>query len=332
MIALWQYSRMSWREQNKELKDLNIKQEFSIDHKSPNNWTCLHAACQYGNLALVEYLLEELKCSPNILSGDGWGALHIASHLGFYEIVNIILQNKKTNHNLIGNLERGTGLHWAVNAGHFNVVQIYLMNNVDFDVKDADNKSPKDIWKDPNILLLFERVEKWKKEGNNKTTILDSPREEIKEDPAEYDEDFTGDKKFEETTEVTIKFDIDNEESKQKQQNQNSKDFDKSFEDSRESLILESEYNKELVLTEEYLDKVIEHLEEFKNNKKFCGYLTRVGRYYMSSKNRYFELNPIQGTFIKFKNEGDYPHKPRQIINLMDVIDISIINDGWFQK
>lgn len=52
----------------------------------------------------------------------------------------------------------------------------------------------------------------------------------------------------------------------------------------------------------------------------------------MSSKNRYFELNPIQGTFIKFRNETDYPHKPRQIINLKDIVDISIISDGWFIK
>lgn len=52
----------------------------------------------------------------------------------------------------------------------------------------------------------------------------------------------------------------------------------------------------------------------------------------MSSKNRYFELNPVQGTFIKFRNHNDYPHKPRQIFNLDELSDITIISEGWFIK
>jgi len=95
----------------KELKELNIPKELTIDSKSTEGWTCLHAACQYGNIALVQFFLHTLKCNPNILSGDGWGALHIASHLGFYEIVDILLKDGRTKHNLIGDTERGTGLH-----------------------------------------------------------------------------------------------------------------------------------------------------------------------------------------------------------------------------
>lgn len=72
-----------------------------------------------------------MKCNPNILSRDGWGALHIASHLGFYEIVDILLKDKRTKAQLVGNEERGTGLHCAAKANHFKVVQMYLMNNVD---------------------------------------------------------------------------------------------------------------------------------------------------------------------------------------------------------
>lgn len=46
---------------NKELKELNIKAMLSIDSKSTQGWTCLHAACQYGNVALVQFFLDDLK-------------------------------------------------------------------------------------------------------------------------------------------------------------------------------------------------------------------------------------------------------------------------------
>jgi ankyrin repeat protein len=65
--------------------------------------------------------------------------------LGFYEIVDVLLKHPKTKHDLIGNSERGTALHCAVNAGHFKVVQMFLMNNVDFSTKNADGKTPKDV-------------------------------------------------------------------------------------------------------------------------------------------------------------------------------------------
>ena len=128
-----------------ELQDLNIKHDLNINSMSSQGWTCLHAACQYGNQQLVQFLLSTMKCNPNILSNDGWAALHIASHLGFYEIVNILLKDKRTRPELIGNEERGTGLHCAVKAGYFKVVQMYLMNNASMNVKNADGQTPKDI-------------------------------------------------------------------------------------------------------------------------------------------------------------------------------------------
>lgn len=129
----------------KELKDLGINKELSINSKSTEGWTCLHAACQYGNVSLVQLFLHTLKADPNICSNDGWAPLHIASHLGFYEIVDLLLKEKRTNQNLIGDLERGTGLHCAVNAGHFKVVQMYLMNNCRVDIKNSLGKTAKEV-------------------------------------------------------------------------------------------------------------------------------------------------------------------------------------------
>ena len=78
----------------KELAEDGKKNEFSINSLSSNGWTWLHAAWQYGNIALVRFFLQNLKWNPNIISKDGWGALHIASHLGFYEIVDVLLKDK----------------------------------------------------------------------------------------------------------------------------------------------------------------------------------------------------------------------------------------------
>mmetsp|Transcript_23354 Transcript_23354/g.23286 ORF Transcript_23354/g.23286 Transcript_23354/m.23286 type:complete len:409 (+) Transcript_23354:162-1388(+) len=203
------------------------------------------------------------------------------------------------------------------------------MNNVDINVKNAYDQSPKDICKDANILSLFERVEKCQQEGKHNSEQLYSPREEIKEDLEENEDSVELDKK-KKSTEVTLKFDMKKEDATELQEEE--KEENEPFEDSRECLILESQYNKDSIYSEEYLDRVISNLDEFKDNRKFCGYITRVGKYYMSSKQRYFELNPIHGTFIKYRNEGDYPHKPRQIINLLDITEISLITEGWFIK
>jgi hypothetical protein len=100
-----------YEQAKKELDELNIKNDLSINTVSTQGWTCLHAACQYGNEPLVQFLLSTLKCDPNILSNDGWAALHIASHLGFYEIVDLLLKDKRTKSDKIGNEENGTGLH-----------------------------------------------------------------------------------------------------------------------------------------------------------------------------------------------------------------------------
>ena len=121
------------------------------------------------------------------------------------------LKINKTKYNLIGNEERGTALHWAVNAGHFRVVQMFLLNNADINIKNADGKTPKDVCKDTNILHLIERFEKWKKDDARASSdkVCDVP-DTIKEDAEVEDEEDDEEHKTH-TTEMTLKFDIDNE-------------------------------------------------------------------------------------------------------------------------
>ena len=255
---------------NKELKELNIKAQLNIDSKSTQGWTCLHAACQYGNVALVQFFLDDLKCDPNIISKDGWAALHIASHLGFYEIVDVLLKCSRIDSNLIGNPERGTGLHCGVNAGHFKVVRMYLMNNADFEVKNADGKVPRDVCTDPNILGLFERFEKCKQEGKSNTVKVEDAKEVIKEEPGEEDEEEPND--LSKTAEVTYKYDLDGDKAEDEKdlsdKNISLQKTSSSSRDTKESLILESELNPSLFEKEEYLKRVIAILDEFKDNAK----------------------------------------------------------------
>ena len=332
----FEQAKKEWAEDGK-------KNEFNINSLSSNGWTWLHAAWQFGNIALVTFFLHNLKCNPNIISKDGWGALHIASHLGFYEIVDVLLKYKQTKYNLIGNEERGTALHWAVNAGHFKVVQMFLLNNADINVKNTDGKTPKDVWKDSNILHLIERFEKWKKDDVKSSTDKVWVSDEIKED-AEVEDEGDEEEHKTHTAEMTLKFDVDSDAKQKpdefdkldsafpKQRDDSKKALQDSYGDTRDSLILESEMSPNLFENERYLDRVISVLDDFKNNSKICGYITRVGRYYLSSKNRYFEINPITGTFIKYRNHHDYPQKPRLIFNLEDLTEICQLTEGWFMK
>jgi hypothetical protein len=147
------------------------------------------------------------------------------------------------------------------------VVQMYLMNNFDFHTKNADGKTSKDVWKDPNILALFERFEKWFEEGKSNTTKVEDTKESIKE---ENDEDEESCQNLQ-STEVTYKFDVDknkNEEDKDgESKNLDEKEQPERFiGDTKQWLILESEVNHHLFEKEEYLQRVLNIIDEFKDN------------------------------------------------------------------
>lgn len=220
---------------------------------------------------------------------------------------------------------------------------MFLLNNADVDVKNADGKSPKDVCKDSNILHLIERFEKCSKDAVRASAGRACAADAIRED-AEVEDEGDAEEHKTHTAELTLRFDGDSEarrrldeEDKLESASSGRQDDAKrtrqdSYGDTRDSLILESEMSPSLLESERYLDRVISILDDFKNNSKICGYITRVGKYYLSSKNRYFEINPIMGTFIKYRNHNDYPQKPRLIFNLEELTDICQLTEGWFMK
>lgn len=47
---------------------------------------------------------------------------------------------------------------------------------------------------------------------------------------------------------------------------------------------------------------------------------------------RYFVLNPFEGTLIRYKHEKFHPFKPIEIMPLKDIQNIRTISPSWFMK
>lgn len=68
-----------------------------------DNWTPLQMACAYGNLAIVEVLINYAKCKVNVHGVDGWFPLHCAVAQGHIDIIKLLArcQGRLKNETLI---------------------------------------------------------------------------------------------------------------------------------------------------------------------------------------------------------------------------------------
>ena len=62
----------------------------SPHHSDKYGKTSLHYACWGAHLAVVKFLIEDLKCEPESMDGDGLLPLHNASASGNFDVVNIL--------------------------------------------------------------------------------------------------------------------------------------------------------------------------------------------------------------------------------------------------
>lgn len=64
------------------------------------NWTPLHAACYFGQLSLVEYLINVERLDPKQANANGWDSLIFAVMGGSgFEVVKHLLYNNKIDIN-----------------------------------------------------------------------------------------------------------------------------------------------------------------------------------------------------------------------------------------
>jgi ankyrin repeat protein len=99
----------------------------------------LHVACQYKQIATVQYILEHGACIDSKLA-SGYTAFHIACDKGYYDIV-VELTNFAQNHKVdifeMKQNDEWTGLHLASRNGYANIDK-YLIDNSLVDDKAAD--------------------------------------------------------------------------------------------------------------------------------------------------------------------------------------------------
>ena len=65
-----------------------------------NGNTPLHLAAAHNHLAVAQYLLHEVKCSPRLTNKEGWNALHLAAKHGNMDILKLLVEAVKMEREL----------------------------------------------------------------------------------------------------------------------------------------------------------------------------------------------------------------------------------------
>ena len=88
-----------------------------------NGYNCLHAACSFGHVDMVQYLIEECKMDPSASTRKEkrTNSLHIASRCGHDLVVNYLIYKRKMDPNC-SDQNRNTPLSLAIIHEQFQVV------------------------------------------------------------------------------------------------------------------------------------------------------------------------------------------------------------------
>ncbi|KAL4442189.1 hypothetical protein ABPG74_009207 [Tetrahymena malaccensis] len=62
------------------------------------------------------------------------------------------------------------------------------------------------------------------------------------------------------------------------------------------------------------------------------GTLFKIGAFLFNMRERFFVINPDEGTLIRYKNKSHYPLKPLEVIPLKDINLIQTIKKSWFMS
>jgi len=56
---------------------------------------------------------------------------------------------------------------------------------------------------------------------------------------------------------------------------------------------------------------------------RIIGYMLKIGKVFSGKNRRYFEMNPIEGTLIKYMRKEDCPKKPKEIYCIADITGLT---------
>ena len=102
----------------------------------------LHFACQWGDVAIVRYLITNERCNPNVTNLSNSTPLHTASKHNHLGVVKVLVGGKECDLNIPG--ENGnTPLHTAAKHGHYTIVKfLAAYRRCQLNIQNSDGETP----------------------------------------------------------------------------------------------------------------------------------------------------------------------------------------------
>jgi len=115
----------------------------SVDEKNENGYLPLTLACYHKNIDVVSFLVKKVK---DINGNSDYGTpLMAATYKGSSEIVKILLDNKAIPD--LQDIKGETAAHYAVMFKNFDIIELLVQAEADFEIKNNKEKSPLDYAK-----------------------------------------------------------------------------------------------------------------------------------------------------------------------------------------
>lgn len=144
-----------------KIKEIN--KTFYINRQAYELRTLLHPAAAFGQLELVEYLIETEHAQYDIANAEGDTPLHLASQFGHFQVVQKLVKIPDAKIN-VRNKKNITPLHFAAFGSDIEVIHCLLEHKADINAQDIDGAFP---WhyaaragKVDNLQYLVEKAEK----------------------------------------------------------------------------------------------------------------------------------------------------------------------------
>ncbi|XP_011408598.1 PREDICTED: uncharacterized protein LOC105315593 [Amphimedon queenslandica] len=111
-----------------------------LKHKINNGKTALHLACESGNIQLVTFLINDMKCDVNAKDTRDQGCVTLACLSGNLDLVQLLIQQYKLQP-LATDKYGITALHAAAQTGHTHILEWYSQEySVDITNHTSNNK------------------------------------------------------------------------------------------------------------------------------------------------------------------------------------------------
>lgn len=130
-----------------------------LDNKvlTTRTWSPLHMAAQNGNIAMINWLIDEEKVAYNTTSDYGLTPLHTAAAHGQLDaFMNLVSRGPLPT---APTIENRTLLHHAANGGNVAIVLWLLEHGADINAKTNDGRTPADIATNDAVKILLKKYQ-----------------------------------------------------------------------------------------------------------------------------------------------------------------------------